>query len=169
VDPAPLNPRPASTRTILYLVRGNPINQLLLGYKKTGFGQGKYTGIGGKVEPGESIAAAALRELEEETGVRGDLADLVHAGRLDFRFPHRPQWSQVDHVYLLHHWEGQPVEGREVRPEWYRPAEIPYERMWQDARHWLPLVLAGKPVDLVFIFDQDNETVAQVLPAGITA
>lgn len=34
--------------------------RVLLGMKKRGFGMGKYNGFGGKVEPGESIEAAAL-------------------------------------------------------------------------------------------------------------
>lgn len=34
---------------------------VLLGYKKRGFGQGKWNGFGGKVEHGENIKEAALR------------------------------------------------------------------------------------------------------------
>jgi 8-oxo-dGTP pyrophosphatase MutT (NUDIX family) len=37
--------------------------RLLLGLKKTGFGSGYYNGFGGKVEPGETIAQAAHREV----------------------------------------------------------------------------------------------------------
>ncbi|MEJ2212436.1 MAG: NUDIX domain-containing protein, partial [Anaerolineae bacterium] len=47
---------------------GRPPRQVLLGLKRVGFGAGKLTGIGGKVEPGEEVAAAAARELEEEVG-----------------------------------------------------------------------------------------------------
>lgn len=39
-------------------------SQLLLGYKKRGIGQGLFNGFGGKVEPGETSAQAALRELK---------------------------------------------------------------------------------------------------------
>lgn len=40
------------------------IFQLLLGYKKRGFGKDMYNGFGGKVEPGESVSEAAHRELK---------------------------------------------------------------------------------------------------------
>ena len=43
--------------------------KLLLGLKKRGFGLGKINGIGGKVEEGESVEAAAVRETFEEIGV----------------------------------------------------------------------------------------------------
>lgn len=36
-------------------------NKILLGFKKRGFGEGKWNGFGGKVEPGEDIKACAER------------------------------------------------------------------------------------------------------------
>jgi hypothetical protein len=37
--------------------------RVLLGMKKRGFGQGKWNGFGGKVEPNEEVTTAAVREL----------------------------------------------------------------------------------------------------------
>jgi 8-oxo-dGTP pyrophosphatase MutT (NUDIX family) len=37
--------------------------------KKRGFGNGKYNGFGGKVENGETIQQAAIRETIEESGL----------------------------------------------------------------------------------------------------
>ena len=36
-------------------------SEILLGFKKRGFGVGLWNGFGGKVEPGETIEAAAKR------------------------------------------------------------------------------------------------------------
>ena len=36
-------------------------SKILLGYKKRGFGIGRWNGFGGKVQPGESIENAAKR------------------------------------------------------------------------------------------------------------
>jgi 8-oxo-dGTP diphosphatase/2-hydroxy-dATP diphosphatase len=36
-------------------------NRVLLGFKKRGFGMGKWNGFGGKVESGETIECAAKR------------------------------------------------------------------------------------------------------------
>jgi 8-oxo-dGTP pyrophosphatase MutT (NUDIX family) len=146
--------------TLCLLVRENPSKEVLLGFKKAGFGAGKYTGIGGKVNPGETVSEAAVRELEEETGIRALERDLQPVGHLTFRFPARPMWSQVVHVFLIDAWQGDPAEGDEVRPCWFSPDEIPYDQMWQDSAYWLPPILVGKRIRASFTFRDDNETVA---------
>jgi hypothetical protein len=45
----------------LIFVRDNANDKILLGYKKRGFGIHKWNGLGGKVEPNESIAEGAKR------------------------------------------------------------------------------------------------------------
>jgi hypothetical protein len=40
--------------------------------------------------------------------------------------------------------------------------EIPFETMWQDDPHWLPLILGDKRIRARFTFQADNETVDQV-------
>jgi hypothetical protein len=48
-------------KKLLTLVLVTRPNQVLLGMKKRGFGQGKWNGFGGKVEKGETILEAAQR------------------------------------------------------------------------------------------------------------
>jgi mutator protein MutT len=145
--------------TLVFLIRGNPVGEILLGYKKAGFAQGKLNGFGGKVEPGETIERATVRELEEEAGIRVAERDLARMAHLTFEFPSMPDWDQIVHVFLARRWEGEPVESREMKPAWYKVSEIPFSQMWQDDPHWLPRVLAGKRVRARFVFGSDNETV----------
>jgi len=148
--------------TLCFLIRESaPESQILLGFKKIGFGAGKYTGFGGKVERGETIATAAIRELEEETRIKVLEENLQPLGCLSFCFPAKPDWSQNVHVFLATTWEGDPAESTEMLPAWFAADEIPFEQMWQDAAHWLPRILAGEWVDARFTFKQDNETIAQ--------
>ena len=80
--------------TLVFLLKGQPVSEVLLGYKKFGFGQGKYGGFGGKIEPSEGIAEAALRELSEEAGVTVPKdAPFEQVATLDFYFPHKPKDS----------------------------------------------------------------------------
>ena len=147
--------------TLVFLIEGNPVSKILLGYKKAGFAQGKFNGFGGKVEAGETIEHAAVRELEEEAGVRVAEHDLTEMAHLTFFFPARPEWDQVVHAFLARRWEGEPAESDEMRPAWYSASEIPFAGMWQDDPHWLPRVLAGQRVRAWFAFGPDNETVAE--------
>jgi len=150
--------------TLCFLIRKSAPGgrQVLLGFKKIGFGAGKYTGFGGKVERGETIATAAIRELEEETGVQVREDDLQPVGRLTFLFPAKPEWSQKVHVFLATIWTGNPMESAEMLPAWFAVNEIPFGQMWQDAAHWLPRILAGERVDARFTFEADNETIGEI-------
>jgi 8-oxo-dGTP diphosphatase len=145
--------------TLVFLIKGNPVREILLGYKKAGFARGKFNGFGGKVEPGETIEHAAVRELEEEAGIRVAECDLAKTAHLTFYFPAMPEWDQVVHVFMARTWQGEPIESNEMRPAWYTASEIPFADMWQDDPHWLPRVLAGQRVRAWFTFGNDNETV----------
>jgi 8-oxo-dGTP diphosphatase len=134
--------------------------QVLLGMKKTGFGLGKIVGLGGHVEPGESYAEAACREVFEEAGIVVREDDLRVAGLIEFVFPARPEWNMSTSLFTARRWAGEPVESSEVIPEWFPTAALPLERMWQDAEHWLPLALGEGAVDAVITLNDDNETVA---------
>jgi len=48
--------------TLLFLIKED---QILLAMKKRGFGMGRFNGVGGKIEPGETIEQAMIRECQE--------------------------------------------------------------------------------------------------------
>lgn len=142
---------PLLPRTITFLIKNNNV---LLGYKKKGFGKGNYLGIGGKVEKDEKIKDAAIRETFEE--IKVIVLKLQHIGVLNFYFPHIPDesWNQQVHVFITNKWKGQPEETDEIRPEWFVKNLIPYEKMWDDAKYWLPEILKGESVNAEFLFDR---------------
>jgi 8-oxo-dGTP diphosphatase len=148
--------------TLCFLFQRNPPERVLLGFKKIGFGAGKYTGFGGKVQPGETPSVAAIRELKEETGVQVHEEELRAMGRFAFLFPAQPAWSQLVHVFVAESWVGTPKESREMVPAWFSVDEIPVERMWEDGAHWLPHILAGERIHARFTFGADNETIAEM-------
>ena len=132
--------------------------KILLGMKKRGFGAGKINGFGGKLNEGESIEVAAVRELEEEIGISAEIWNLEKVGELDFYFPHHEDdsWNQRVHLFLVKEWEGEPVESEEMSCEWYNFKDVPFEKMWDDDKYWLPRVLDGKKIKGVFHFGGDN-------------
>lgn len=130
-------------------------DSVLLGMKKRGFGTGRWNGIGGKTLPGESIVAAAVRELQEEIGVVVREEDLVPHGALKFEFKDREDWNQESHVFIIRAWQGEPKESEEMNPCWYNVRELPFDKMWMDDPCWLPSVLLGKTIRGWFLFDAD--------------
>jgi 8-oxo-dGTP diphosphatase len=132
---------------------------VLLGLKKRGFGLGKLVGLGGKVEPDEDPAAAAARELLEEAGLLADPQGLEAMARLTFLFPTRPDWDHHMHVFLVRAWRGEPLEGNEIQPQWHPIDALPFDRMWDDSRTWLPQALAGQRLAAIFVYGEDLETV----------
>jgi mutator protein MutT len=136
--------------TLLFLLRDN---EILLAMKKRGFGEGRWNGVGGKIEPGETIEEATARECHEEIGVRpGELEKVAH---LTFAFPDDTP-DILAHVYITTEWEGEPIETEEMAPRWFALGDIPYHEMWQDDEFWLPHVLAGKKLVASFMFTQDE-------------
>lgn len=114
--------------------------QLLLIHKKRGIGAGKINGPGGKVDPGESPLAAAIRETQEEIGVTPLRPEL----RGDLRFHFSDGKNLHCLIFLSEDYEGIPVETAEAIPQWFPVESLPYGEMWGDDREWLPLLLAGK-------------------------
>jgi 8-oxo-dGTP diphosphatase len=155
------------TRTCLCLIRRQKEGgaEVLLGLKKTGFGAGKWVGLGGHIEEGEKPEAAAVREVFEESGLVVPADSLQHMASIEFLFPYRQSWDQTAEVYVTWAFEGEPAESDEVSPQWFAEDELPFGLMWDDAKHWLPAVLAGQRVDVTITFAEDCATVAAIEPA----
>ncbi|WP_200823140.1 8-oxo-dGTP diphosphatase [Actinacidiphila yanglinensis] len=134
--------------------------EVLLGRKKRGLGAGKLVGLGGHVEPRESAEEAAVREVAEESGLVVDPADLRPAAVVDWRFPARPAWDMWVTAFTVPLVRGEPRETEEIAPLWVPVDAVPFDAMWDDARHWLPGVLAGRTLRAEIVFADDNERVA---------
>lgn len=124
--------------------------KILLGMKKRGFGAGRWNGFGGKIQEGESIEDAAKRETQEEAGIVAE--EMEEQGLLEFEFQGSPETLEV-HVFGVSRFTGEPQETEEMRPQWFPVAGIPYEAMWPDDRHWVPLFLEGRKFYGKFLFE----------------
>ena len=135
--------------TLLFIVRDG---EILLIEKKRGLGAGKINGPGGKIDPGETPLQCAVRETREELGITA-LRPVKH-GELHFAMSDIP--DILCHVFLAYDFQGDPVETDEAKPLWCRLGDIPYERMWKDDIHWLPLLLDRRKFHGRFIFSGED-------------
>jgi 8-oxo-dGTP diphosphatase len=135
--------------TLLFVIRDGHI---LLIEKKRGLGAGKVNGAGGKVDPGETVAGAAVREFVEELGATP--IDPVLRGRVAFRVTDGD--SVLIHVFVAHDLDGEAIETDEAMPVWTPLESVPYDRMWEDDRYWLPLLIEGRTFDVKTLFEGDR-------------
>jgi len=154
---------PHDIATLMFVIRGG---EVLLIRKLRGLGAGKINAPGGRLEPGETLVDAAIRETREEVGVTPVAPRL--RGRLRFSFVKRPVatgppttddigYRLECHVFSADACEGEVAATDEAIPMWVALGEIPYDEMWADDRLWLPLMLSGRaPFDGRFVFEDET-------------
>lgn len=130
-------------------------DKVLLAMKKRGFGAGWWNGFGGKPNQNESIEDAAIRELQEESGVVAKKQR--ERAVIEFYFQGTDNIIEM-HVFEVTEYEGEPVETEEMAPRWFTKAEAPYDQMWPADREWMPLFFAGKDFTGVATFDGETKT-----------
>lgn len=148
------------TSKLLTLVMVVQPGKVLLGMKKRGFGAGRWNGFGGKVQPGESIEAAARRELQEESGLTVDVLEKV--GNIKFEFVGETELLDV-HIFRADSFNGEPTESDEMRPQWFQSDQIPFGQMWPDDHMWFPLLLQKKKFVGYFTFQGHDVIVSHTL------
>jgi 8-oxo-dGTP diphosphatase len=143
--------QPREKCVLCFIVRQG---QILLIRKKRGLGAGKINGPGGRLEPGENIELATIRECEEELHITP--RNLRLAGELWFQFAdgHSIHVS----VHAATDFSGQPTETDEAVPLWFPLEDIPFDEMWADDREWFPHFFAEQYFLGKFTFAGDQMT-----------
>ena len=137
--------------TLLLIIQDNNI---LLAEKKRGFGAGKYNAIGGKVEPNETIEEAMIRETQEEIGVTP--TNYKKQATITFdEWVNGEEKQVIMSVFVAKDYIGKIIETEEMKPMWFDIKNIPYEKMFEDDKTWLPEILKGNTLNASFVFDKD--------------
>ena len=113
------------------------------------------------MEAGESVEAAAIREVAEEVGVRVRGLEL----RALLRYDDPAQGLAMEgFVFVSSEFHGAPARTAEADPFWCRVDEIPYDEMWDNDRIWLPKILQGECIRADFHFCRNRLVAHTVAP-----
>jgi 8-oxo-dGTP diphosphatase len=121
--------------TLCYIHREGKTLMLHRVKKKDDIHQGKWNGLGGKLNPGETPEECALREIHEESGLT--VSDLRLRGFLTFpSFDDSDDWYV--YVFTAKANAGELVESPEGHLHWIDDAEVKNLHLWAGDRLFLP-------------------------------
>lgn len=105
--------------------------------KKDDVHEGKWNGLGGKFEPGESPEDCVIREVREEAGLR--IRRPLLKGVLTF-----PDFARGDDWYVFvftaAEFSGRLIDSAEGRLEWVPDRELLKLNLWEGDKVFLPLL-----------------------------
>lgn len=132
--------------SLVYLF--NYSGEVCMGRSLKGPTKGKWSGFGGKQEPPETVLQCAIRETEEECGVR--VLSLEKAGVMLFHWPNsvvpglgKPKCKSVEvHIFRTEQWEGELTPSSAFEDiRFFDPTIIPYHQMMPGEEIWFKRLL----------------------------
>lgn len=147
--------------TLAYIENGDTYLMIHRTKKKNDPNEGKWIGVGGHVEKGESIHAAMKREIMEETGLK--VLGFRYMGYVDFLNTQCP--SERMYIYKVPRYEGEMIECNEGDLMFVKKEEIGNLNLWEGDRVFMPLleVEGKKPFELTLVYE-GNELVEAIGP-----
>lgn len=127
--------------TLVYLEKNDQYLMLLRNKKDIDENKGKWIGVGGKFEEGESPEDCLLRETYEETGLR--LTDYRFRGIVTFV---SDEWgTEYMHLFTADGFEGELKECEEGELRWIDKSEVLKLNLWPGDRVFLEMLFQDLP------------------------
>lgn len=127
--------------TLCYIEQNNSYLMLYRNKKEHDISEGKWIGVGGKFEPGETADECVLREVLEETGLT--LTGYKQRGIIYF---YSDRWEAEEmYLYTADAFEGElAVECSEGELHWIPIEDIMKLSLWEGDRIFLKQLMEGK-------------------------
>ncbi len=140
--------------TLCYMEKDGSYLMMLRNKKKKDLNKGKWIGVGGKFEPGETPEECLKREVLEETGVV--LKAYAFLGVIGFR----NESCEDEDMYLFtaSDWEGEiNPDCNEGTLKWIPKEQIPDLELWEGDRIFLKKMVDGcDSVNLTLYYKDDK-------------
>ncbi len=122
--------------TLAYIEKDGSFLLLHRTKKKNDFNEGKWIGVGGKLEPGETMVQAMKREIKEETGLQ--VEGYAYYGKIDFLNDSCP--AERMYLFKVTSFSGDERECDEGDLAWVKKEEMDKLPMWEGDKAFLPLL-----------------------------
>lgn len=121
--------------TLCYLKRDGKTLMVHRTKKANDMHMGKWNGLGGKLEAGETPEECAIREIQEESGLR--VTEPILKGILTFPgFANDEDWYAF--IFLAHKFEGDLIDSPEGTLKWVHDNDLLDLNLWEGDRIFIP-------------------------------
>ncbi len=125
--------------TLCYLERDGAYLMLLRNKKEKDVNAGKWIGVGGHLEEGETPEECVRREIAEETGLCP--GEMRYRGIVDFLFLTDRSQDERMYLYTSTDFEGEPSECDEGTLRWIPKGDLMDLNLWEGDRIFLRILL----------------------------
>ena len=128
-------------RTVtVYIFKDDEVLLLFRNKKKIDINKGKYIGVGGHIEEGETPIEAAEREVKEETGF--EVNNLEYRCHVEF---HYDNFEEEMHVFTTKEFSGEMIKCDEGDLSWQKTSELMNIPMWEGDKYFLKPIMDNHP------------------------
>jgi len=138
--------------TLCYLKNSDKTLMVYRNKKPNDIHQGKWNGLGGKFEAGESPEECVVREVREESGFR--ISNPKLHGLLMFPNFKGDDWYVF--VFTAHEFTGEMIDSPEGRLEWIPNEKLPSLNLWESDLIFFPWLegMSFFSAKLIYVGDQ---------------
>ena len=136
--------------TLCYIRKDNQTLMLHRVKKKNDYHEGKWNGLGGKFEPGETPEECAVREIKEESGLI--VKELKLKGFITFPlFDGKDDWYVF--VFVINQFEGYLIDSPEGILKWIPNKNLLNINLWDGDKIFIPWLDGDKLFSAKFNYE----------------
>jgi len=118
--------------------------------KPNDYHEGKWNGLGGKFEQGESPEECAIREVEEESGLL--MIDPKMKGFITFpMFDGKKDWYVF--LFIAEKFSGKLIDSNEGKLEWIQHENLADLNLWDGDKIFIPWLFQEKYFSAKFVYE----------------
>ena len=117
--------------------------------KENDYHHGKWNGLGGKFEPGESPEECAIREVKEESGL--NVKSIKMKGFVTFPlFDGIEDWYVL--LFVIDDYDGRQIDSNEGNLKWIPNDKLTKINLWEGDKIFIPWLFGEKFFSAKFIY-----------------